>query len=120
VRKSTFAKDGSRVAGFCSARRRSATAKTRGVAFVLDLTQRKHAEEALRKAQAELAPCNAAWTTLGELTASIAHEVNQPLARRRQCRGGLPALARPREVPTWTKRAALRSGSSRKAIERVR
>jgi len=38
-----------------------------------------HAEEALRKAQAELAHV-ARVTTLGELTASIAHEVNQPLA----------------------------------------
>ena len=37
------------------------------------------AEEALRRAQAELAHV-ARVTTLGELTASIAHEVNQPLA----------------------------------------
>jgi PAS domain S-box-containing protein len=39
----------------------------------------EHAEEALRKAQAELAHVTRV-TTLGELTASIAHEVNQPLA----------------------------------------
>ena len=38
-----------------------------------------HAEEALRKAQAELAHVTRV-TMLGELTASIAHEVNQPLA----------------------------------------
>jgi C4-dicarboxylate-specific signal transduction histidine kinase len=38
-----------------------------------------HAELALRKAQAELAHVTRV-TTLGELTASIAHEVNQPLA----------------------------------------
>jgi PAS domain S-box-containing protein len=38
-----------------------------------------HAEHALRKAQAELAHVTRV-TTLGELTASIAHEVNQPLA----------------------------------------
>jgi PAS domain S-box-containing protein len=38
-----------------------------------------HAERALRKAQAELAHVTRV-TTLGELTASIAHEVNQPLA----------------------------------------
>lgn len=37
------------------------------------------AEDALRKAQAELAHVTRV-TTLGELTASIAHEVNQPLA----------------------------------------
>jgi PAS domain S-box-containing protein len=38
-----------------------------------------HAEQALRKAQIELAHVTRV-TTLGELTASIAHEVNQPLA----------------------------------------
>ncbi len=38
-----------------------------------------HAEEALRKAQAELAHVTRV-TTLGEMTASIAHEINQPLA----------------------------------------
>jgi PAS domain S-box-containing protein len=49
-----------------------------GVAFVLDLTERKCAEEALRQAQAELAHVTRV-ATLGELTASIAHEINQPL-----------------------------------------
>jgi PAS domain S-box-containing protein len=49
-----------------------------GVAFVLDLTERKQAEEALRDTQANLAHVTRI-TTLGELTASIAHEVNQPL-----------------------------------------
>ncbi len=38
-----------------------------------------HAEQALRKAQAELAHVTRV-TTLGEMTASISHEVNQPLA----------------------------------------
>jgi PAS domain S-box-containing protein len=50
-----------------------------GVAFVLDLTARKRAEESLREAQAELVHVTRV-ATLGELTASIAHEVNQPLA----------------------------------------
>jgi len=50
-----------------------------GVAFVLDLTERKRAEEALHQAQAALAHVTRV-TTMGELTASIAHEVNQPLA----------------------------------------
>jgi C4-dicarboxylate-specific signal transduction histidine kinase len=48
-------------------------------AVVADVTDRKHAEEALRAAQTELAHA-ARLTTLGELTASIAHEINQPLA----------------------------------------
>jgi PAS domain S-box-containing protein len=41
--------------------------------------ERKRAEEALQQAQAELLHLTRV-TTLGELTASIAHEVNQPLA----------------------------------------
>jgi PAS domain S-box-containing protein len=49
------------------------------VGTVMDVTERKRAEEALREAQAELAHVTRV-TTLGELTSSIAHEVNQPLA----------------------------------------
>ena len=44
-----------------------------------DITERKRAEEALHQAQAELARVTRV-TTLGELAASIAHEINQPLA----------------------------------------
>ena len=57
-----------------------------GVSFVLDMTDRKRAEMRLRAseqrflyAQMELAHVTR-LTTLGELAASIAHEVNQPLA----------------------------------------
>jgi PAS domain S-box-containing protein len=57
-----------------------------GVSFVVDMTDRKRAEERLRAseqrfldAQMELAHVTRI-TTLGELAASIAHEVNQPLA----------------------------------------
>src|SRR5499427_9596812 len=56
-----------------------------GVAFVLDLTEQKRAHEMLQGAQqtlyttqVELARVSR-LTTMGELTASIAHEVNQPL-----------------------------------------
>jgi PAS domain S-box-containing protein len=44
-----------------------------------DITQRKLAEEALRQAQGDLAHVSR-MTTVGELTASLAHEVNQPIA----------------------------------------
>jgi PAS domain S-box-containing protein len=44
-----------------------------------DITERRQAEEALRQAQADLARINRI-TTMGELTASLAHEVNQPIA----------------------------------------
>jgi PAS domain S-box-containing protein len=45
----------------------------------VDITERKRAEEALRDARADLERM-ARLTTMGELTASIAHEINQPLA----------------------------------------
>jgi C4-dicarboxylate-specific signal transduction histidine kinase len=41
--------------------------------------ERKHAEDALREAQSDLARVSRV-TTMGELTASLAHEVNQPIA----------------------------------------
>src|SRR6266849_2036254 len=67
-----------------------------------------HAEEALRKAQAELAHVTRV-TTLGEMTASIAHEVNQPLAAvvnaaaacRRWLDGGTPNLDEARSALDW-------------------
>ena len=49
------------------------------VATVEDISDRKRADEALRKAQAELAHVTR-LTTLGEMAASIAHEINQPLS----------------------------------------
>jgi C4-dicarboxylate-specific signal transduction histidine kinase len=49
------------------------------MAIVEDITERKRTEETLRSTQAELA--NVTWAArMGEMTASIAHEVNQPLA----------------------------------------
>jgi len=44
-----------------------------------DITERKRAEESLRQAQSDLARISRV-TTMGELTASLAHEVNQPIA----------------------------------------
>jgi PAS domain S-box-containing protein len=49
------------------------------VGTVMDITERRRGEEALRNAQAELARV-ARLTTMGELVASLAHEINQPLA----------------------------------------
>jgi PAS domain S-box-containing protein len=46
--------------------------------IIRDVTERKRAEEAVLKAQAELARITRAMT-VGELTVSVAHEINQPL-----------------------------------------
>jgi signal transduction histidine kinase len=69
------------------------------------LTERKQAEEALRDAQAELAHVTRVMT-MGELTASIAHEINQPLAAvvtnanagLRWLAGPIPNLSEAREA----------------------
>ncbi|MFS8975393.1 AAA family ATPase [Cupriavidus necator] len=78
-------KDGSRVPVIVGLATFEASRKE-GVAFVLDLTERKQAEEKVRESerryrdvQTELAHANRV-ATMGQLTASIAHEVNQPIA----------------------------------------
>jgi hypothetical protein len=47
--------------------------------LLTDIDDRKHAEEALREAQNDLARINRV-TTMGELAASLAHEVSQPVS----------------------------------------
>jgi PAS domain S-box-containing protein len=75
--KEYFRKDGSRVPVLIGATSFNETG-SQGVSFVLDLTERKRAEQALHQAQAELAHLTRVMT-MGELTASIVHEVNQPI-----------------------------------------
>ncbi|WP_175974166.1 AAA family ATPase [Burkholderia sp. BCC1047] len=83
--KEYFRKDGSRVpviVGLATFEAR----RNEGVAFVLDLTEQKQAEEKIRESerryrevQTEMAHANRV-ATMGQLAASIAHEVNQPIA----------------------------------------
>jgi PAS domain S-box-containing protein len=79
--KEFFRRDGSRVPVLIGA----ATFEEetyQGVAFVLDLSEPKRVGDALREAQMELAHANR-LATMGQLAASIAHEVNQPIGAAR-------------------------------------
>jgi PAS domain S-box-containing protein len=71
-------KDGSRVPVLVGSAAFGET-RSQAVTFVLDLTERKRADDALRHVHMELAHANRV-ATMGQLTASIAHEVNQPVA----------------------------------------
>jgi PAS domain S-box-containing protein len=121
--KEYFRKDGSRVpvllGGATFDERRD-----QGVSFVLDLTERKKVEGALRDAQTNLAHVMRI-TTLGELTASISHEVNQPLAAvvnaaaacRRWLDRGTPNLDEARRAVDWITKEGNRASE---VIRRVR
>src|SRR3989454_3937539 len=74
--KEYLLKDGTRVPVLVAA---ASITPTQAVAFVVDLRDRKATEEALLRAREELARVTRV-SIVGELTASIAHEINQPLA----------------------------------------
>lgn len=80
----------------------------RGVSTdVTALIRAEQAELALRKAQAELAHVTRV-TTLGELAASIAHEINQPLAA---------IVANAEACLSWLGRAPPDLGAARRSVE---
>jgi PAS domain S-box-containing protein len=90
----------------------------------IDVTEQRRAEEQLRQAQAELARVTRI-ATMGELTASIAHEINQPLgavvtngnAALRWLAGQPPNFEEAREAIERTVREANRASS---VIRRIR
>jgi PAS domain S-box-containing protein len=94
------------------------------VGAVVDVTATKRAEERLQKAQTELAHVTRV-TMLGEMTASISHEVNQPLAAvvnaasacLRWLDGATPNLDEARRAAEWIIREGNRAAE---VIRRVR
>ncbi len=74
-----------------------------------DITGRKQSEESLRKAQADLARVTRAMT-MGELAASIAHEVNQPIAG---------VVTNANACLRWLARDTPDLGEAREAVRRI-
>ena len=99
-------------------------ASEEGVAFVLDLTDQKRAEQAYTRVQMELAHANRV-ATMGHLTASIAHEIKQPIGTAIACaNAGLnwlgsqpPNLDEARRAFAMIVEAGVRAGD---VIERTR
>jgi PAS domain S-box-containing protein len=79
------------------------------VSLARDITDRKRAEEKLHEARAELAQVSRV-TTLGELTAAIAHEVSQPLT-------GIVSSGN--ACLRWLANDALDLDAARRAVERM-
>jgi C4-dicarboxylate-specific signal transduction histidine kinase len=63
----------------CSVERGANSEAARLIGAVQDTTERKRSEDALQATQSELARV-AQLSTMGQMAASIAHEINQPLA----------------------------------------
>lgn len=114
--KEYFRKDGSRVPVLLGLATFQDDAN-QGVAFAVDLTERKHAADAMRSLQTDLAHANR-LATMGQLTASIAHEVNQTIGAARNnahaalhfLAGDSPDLAEGREAIECVVKDTYRAG----------
>ncbi|HTV63159.1 MAG TPA: ATP-binding protein, partial [Verrucomicrobiae bacterium] len=89
---------------------RNAEGKIVGAVIVNeDVTEQVRGEEALRQTQTELTRVSR-LTTMGELTASIAHEVNQPLAA---------VVTNANAISRWLAAAPPNLNEARKAVRRI-
>jgi len=107
VEKRYLRKDGTAIwVRFSTARAVDLESDFRGIpAIIEDITERKHAEDSLHEAR-EILVRVARLSTMGELSASIAHEINQPLgaivangnACRRLLAGAAPDIEQAQEA----------------------
>ena len=79
------------------------------IGTVIDLTERNRADETVRQAHADLAYVSRV-TTMGELAASLAHELNQPIAA---------AVTNARTCLRWLSRAEPDLAEARAAASRI-
>ena len=79
------------------------------IGTTMDITERKRGEEALRNAQADLTRV-ARLTTIGELAASIAHEINQPIGAM---------VASGNACLRWLAKDQPQLDEARRAVERI-
>lgn len=103
---------------------RDASGECEYIGALMDVTASKNAEEALHQSQMQLAHVTRV-TTLGELAASIAHEVNQPLAAvTTNAEAGLRWLNREvpdlHEVRSATERIMSEAHRASEVIRRIR
>ena len=82
---------------------------TEYVGTVVDVTERRHGEESVGRMQAEMARASRA-VTMGQLMASIAHEVNQPLAA---------LVANANAALRWLEWKDPQIGNARQALARI-
>jgi len=116
--KEYFRKDGSRVPVLVGVANFQGNLNE-GVAFVIDLTDRRRAEEELRHARAALAHRQRV-SVLGELTASLAHEIKQPIvAALIDATACLRALAEGRSDIEQARQAASRMVTDAKWADEV-
>jgi len=99
--------------------RADGSVELRGV--LIDVTQRRHAEDLARHQQAELAHVQRV-ATVGEMTAEVAHEINQPLAAIVNFADGLALRLREAEIDreAMAAVAAQIAAEGRRAAEVIR